>query len=146
MIGLSGSDYVVRGGVSGQLFGTPYNVGYFAPASTSRIVPGNGRILTNREGYGREALNLDLTLRGRAGPRVEWQAWGSAMDWRELFTDRALAIQDPTSTDSEPLPVPATHGFASCAAGPSTSSSRRVPGSLTSDQITVPSRASPHST
>ncbi|PYQ20997.1 MAG: hypothetical protein DMF79_09140 [Acidobacteria bacterium] len=103
LIGLSGSDYVVRGGVSGQLFGTPYNVGYFAPASTSRIVPGNGRILTNREGYAQDALNLDVTLRGRVGSRVDWQAWGSGMDWRELFTDRALAIQDPTSTDSEPL-------------------------------------------
>jgi hypothetical protein len=103
LIGLSSSDYVVRGGVRGQLFGTPYDVGYYAPASTSRIVPGNGRILTNREGYGREALNLDLTLRGRAGPRIEWQAWGSAMDWRERFTDRTLSIQDGTPTDTEPL-------------------------------------------
>ncbi len=103
LIGLSSSDYVVRGGVSGQLFGAPYNVGYYAPASTSRIVPGSGRILANREGYDQEALNLDLTLSGRAGPRVEWRVWGSAMDWRERFRDRALAIQDPTPTDTEPL-------------------------------------------
>jgi len=34
---------------------------------------------------------------------VRWQAWGAFMDWREFFPDPALAIQDPTSLESEPL-------------------------------------------
>lgn len=102
LIGLTRSDYVVRSGVTGDLFGTPYSVAVFAPASESKIVPGNGRVLGNRDGYTQDAFNVDLAFEGRLGRRVEWRAWGSYMDWRERFTDRELAVQDPTPTESEP--------------------------------------------
>ena len=46
--GLTIADYAVRGAVTGDLFGRHFQVGYYAPASASRIVPGNGRLLTNR--------------------------------------------------------------------------------------------------
>lgn len=103
LLGLTSADYVARGGVRGELFGAPYSVTFFAPASTSRIVPGNGRILANREGYAQDAVNVDLTLRGRVGRHLDWHAWGSFLDWRERFTDRDLSVQDPTRTDVEPL-------------------------------------------
>jgi hypothetical protein len=93
---------VVRSGVTGDLFGAPYNVAVFAPASESKIVPGNGRGLRNRDGYTQDAFNVDLALEGSLGRRVDWRAWGSYMDWRERFTDLAVAVQDPTSTESEP--------------------------------------------
>ena len=102
LIGLTRSDYVVRSGVKGELFGAPYDVAVFAPASESKIVPGNGRVLRNRNGYTQDAFNVDLALEGSLGRRVDWRAWGSYMDWRERFTDLEVAVQDPTSTESEP--------------------------------------------
>ena len=77
LIGLASADYVVRSGVSGELFGVPYDVGVFAPASASKIVPGNGRILTNRDGYTQDAFRGRPALSGRLGRRVDWRAWGS---------------------------------------------------------------------
>ena len=103
LVGLTRADYVARAGVSGTLFDTPYDVAVFAPASESKIVPGNGRLLANRRGYVQDALNADLTLAGRVGRHVDWRAWGSVMDWRERFTDFDLAVQDPTPTEGEPL-------------------------------------------
>jgi hypothetical protein len=102
LLGLTLADYIVTGGVSGQLFGRPYNVAYFAPASQSQIVPGSGRLLTNREGYSQDTITLELTAGGRAGAHLEWQAWGSFLDWRERFSDRNLAVQDPTPLDTGP--------------------------------------------
>jgi hypothetical protein len=96
-------DYVARGSVSGRLFDNDYDVVYFAPASASLIVPGDGRRLANREGYRQDALALQGLLRGRAGPRITWQAWGAWLDFRERFGDPERAIQDPTPTDAEPL-------------------------------------------
>ncbi|HVR70172.1 MAG TPA: Plug domain-containing protein [Vicinamibacteria bacterium] len=96
------ADYVIRGAVTGELYGEPYSVGYYAPATESRIVPGNGRRLANREGYRQDAVTLELAAGGRAGP-VRWSAWGAFMDWREFFTDTARSLQDPTPLDTEPL-------------------------------------------
>jgi hypothetical protein len=101
--GLQESDYAIKGSVTGQLFGEDYDVGYFAPVSTSKIVPGNGRILGNREGYAQDAFTLSLAARGRFAGRLDWGAWGAWNDWYELFSDRSLAVQDPTPTDGEPL-------------------------------------------
>jgi hypothetical protein len=101
--GLTTADYVIRGAAAGTLFGDAYSVGFFAPASESRIVPGNGRLLTNRDGYRQESGTVELTLRGRPGARVAWTAWGAWMDWREYFEDRALAVQDPTPLEDAPL-------------------------------------------
>src|SRR5262249_3830244 len=95
------ADYAIRGSVTGELFGESYDVGYFAPASTSKIVPGNGRVLANRDGYAQDAFTLTLALRGRWGP-VGGEAWGALTDWYERFFDRALAVQDPTPTDGDP--------------------------------------------
>ena len=101
--GLSLADYAVRGAVTGDLFGRHFEVGYYAPASLSRIVPGNGRLLTNREGYRQDAFMAEATAEGRAFGRVRWRAFASYTDWREYFVDSARAIQDPTPLDSAPL-------------------------------------------
>jgi hypothetical protein len=101
--GLTLSDYVIRGSVRGTLVGEPYDVGYYAPASLSRLVPGNGRLLANREGYRQDTWTADLALSGRLGSRLEWQAAGAISDGREFFTDPMRSIQDPTSTEGEPL-------------------------------------------
>jgi hypothetical protein len=102
LLGLTLADYIVRGGVSGQLLGQPYNVAFFAPASESQIVPGSGRLLTNREGYSQDTITLEVTAGGRVGGHLEWKAWGSFVDWRERFPDRNLAVQDPTPLDTGP--------------------------------------------
>lgn len=97
------ADYVIRGAVLGELFGDPYSVGYYAPASESRIVSGNGRVLENRPRYRQDAVTVALAADGHWGARVEARAWAAFTDWREFFLDRALAIQDPTPLDNEPL-------------------------------------------
>jgi CubicO group peptidase (beta-lactamase class C family) len=99
---LTVADYTIRGAVTGTLFGEPYSVGYYAPATESRIVPGHGRVLSNREGYRQDALTVELTTGGRTGP-LAWNAWAAYMDWREFFTDTDLSLQDPTPLDTEPL-------------------------------------------
>jgi hypothetical protein len=101
--GLELADYAATGSVRGELFGTPYDVTYFAPASTSLIVPGNGRVLTNREGYAQDAVTVELRAGGRIGAGVRWRGWGAYSFWYERFTDFTLAIQDPTPLDTEPL-------------------------------------------
>jgi len=95
-------DYVIRGAVSGEVHGQPYQVGYFAPASASLIVPGNGRVLANREGYSQDAVTAEIAAAGR-WTRVRLEAWAAFTDWREYFADRERAVQDPTSIESEPL-------------------------------------------
>jgi hypothetical protein len=95
-------DYVIRGAVEGEVRGEPYQVGYYAPASASRIVPGNGRVLANREGYHQDAITAEAFAAGR-WTRVRFEAWAAFTDWREYFTDPERAVQDPTSTESEPL-------------------------------------------
>ena len=100
---LTMADYAIRGAVTGTLFGEPYSVGFYAPASESRIVPGNGRLLTNREGYRQESGTVEATLSGRAGHGIRWSAWGAYADWREFFEDQELSVQDPTPLETEPL-------------------------------------------
>jgi hypothetical protein len=97
------ADYVARGSVTGELFGQPYDVTYFAPASSSQIVPGNGRVLSNREGYAQDTFLLEGEVRGRLGSSLEARAWVAWTDWRERFFGRGTAVQDPTPLDSEPL-------------------------------------------
>lgn len=97
------ADYAIRGAATGQLFDQTYSVGYYSPASESKIVPGNGRLLANREGYRQEAFSLELVARGRVGRRFEGTAWGSLGEWLEFFDDWSRASQDPTSLDSDPL-------------------------------------------
>ena len=97
------ADYAIRGAATGQLFDQTYSVGYYGPASESRIVPGNGRLLTNREGYRQEAFSVELISQGRLGRRFAWTAWGSLGQWLEFFDDWSEASQDPTSQDTDPL-------------------------------------------
>lgn len=96
------ADYVARGAASGQLFGEDYAVVYYAPASESRIAPGQGRVLTNRGGYHQDVVGVELRAQRRFGP-VDAAAWASLSDWRERFPDRSQAVQDPTPVDGEPL-------------------------------------------
>ena len=101
--GLSSTDYAATGGVSGELFGVRYDRVFFAPASTSQLTPGYGRVLENREGYRQENVTVSATASGRAGGHVDWRAWGAFMDWWERFPDRDLAVQDPTPLEAAPL-------------------------------------------
>ena len=101
--GLTVSDYAIRGAVTGTLFGQPYEVGYYAPASLSRLVPGNGRLLDNHEGYRQDAWTAEVAADGRLWSRVRWEVAASATDWREYFTDVTRSLQDPTPTDTQPL-------------------------------------------
>jgi hypothetical protein len=95
-------DYVIRGAVEGEVRGEPYRVGYYAPASASLIVPGNGRVLANRDGYRQDSITAEVVAAGR-WRRVRLEAWAAFTDWREYFTDRERAVQDPTPIESEPL-------------------------------------------
>ena len=95
-------DYVIRGAATGELRGEPYSVGYYAPASASRIVPGSGRVLANREGHHQDAITAEAVASGR-WTRVRFEAWAAFTDWREYFTDRERAVQDPTPIESDPL-------------------------------------------
>ncbi len=97
------ADYVARGSVSGTLFEDEYDVVYFAPVSASQIVPGNGRVLANREGYAQETFVVEGQAEGRLGAGAAWRAWAAYVDGRERFEDRGLAVQDPTPTESDPL-------------------------------------------
>lgn len=101
--GLALADYAITGAVTGDLFGQHFQVGYYAPASQSRIIPGNGRVLTNRDGYRQDAFTGEAGAEGRAFGRLRWRAFFSYTDWREYFVDSSVAIQDPTSLDSAPL-------------------------------------------
>jgi hypothetical protein len=98
--GLTLGDYAIRGAVAGEIHGEPYSVGYFAPAGA--VPPGHGRRLANRGGYHQDAFGVEAAAAARVrGVRLE--AWAALTDWRERFTDRGRAVQDPTSTESEPL-------------------------------------------
>lgn len=101
--GLTSADYVATGAVTGELFGHSYSRAFYAPATTSRLTPGYGRELTNRDGYRQESVTLSLGAGGRAFERLDWRAWGAFMDWWERFPDREQAVQDPTPLDAEPL-------------------------------------------
>ncbi len=103
LLGLTRADYRATGAVTGELFGQPYVTVYYAPATPSKVVPGNGRILDNRDGYAEESFFLDLAAAGRVGSRFDWRVWAGGLDWRERFTDPEHAVQDPTSLDTEPL-------------------------------------------
>ena len=98
--GLTTADYAIRGAVTGELHGEPYAVGYYAPAGA--VPAGNGRLLANREGYHQDALTAEIAADARWG-RVQASGWASFTDWRERFTDRERAVQDPTSIESDPL-------------------------------------------
>ena len=100
---LTPADYAARGTVRGTLFEDDYAVVYFAPVSTSEIVPGNGRVLANREGYAQEAFVAEAQGEGRLGEAASWRAWAAFTSGRERFLDRGLAVQDPTPTETEPL-------------------------------------------
>src|SRR5262249_62301868 len=71
--------------------------------SASQITSGEGRRLTNRDGYAEDTLTADLSAEGRAGKRLDWRVWGGLADWRERFPDPTSAVQDPTPVDTEPL-------------------------------------------
>jgi hypothetical protein len=103
LIGLTSADYVATGTVTGTLFGQSYSRAFYAPATTSRLTPGYGRELTNRDGYRQESVTLTLGAGGRAFCRLDWRAWGAFTDWWERFPDRESAVQDPTPLDAEPL-------------------------------------------
>ena len=95
-------DYSIRGLVEGEIHGEPYGVGYYAPASTSLIVPGNGRVLANREGYRQDTVSAEIAA-ARGWRAARFESWVTFTDWREFFPDNERAVQDPTSTESEPL-------------------------------------------
>ena len=67
------ADYAIRGAATGQLFDQTYSVGYYSPASESKIVPGNGRLLA-REGY-RQRRSPSSWSPGARRPAFHGTAW-----------------------------------------------------------------------
>jgi hypothetical protein len=100
---LTRADYVIAGGVTGTLFGHDYGVAAFAPVIAAGSVPGDGRLLANRPGYRQDALTVETEARADFGRHGRLRAWAALCDWRERLLDPALAVQDPTPLDSEPL-------------------------------------------
>jgi len=100
--GLSLGDYALTGAVQGNLLGRDYSVGFFAPASLSKIVPGDGRILTNRAGYHQDAVTVEAMAEGTI-KGLRWSLSGTWTDWREYFDDISLSVQDPTPLDRSPI-------------------------------------------
>ena len=82
-------DYVIRGAVEGEIHGEPYRVGYYAPASASLIVPGNGRVLANREGYRQDAITAEAVAAGRWARRAPRSVGGVHRLARVLHRPRA---------------------------------------------------------
>ncbi len=99
--GLTGADYAATTGVSGQLFGAPYEVAAYAPIPA--VDPTTGRLLTNRDGYAGAYVGLDLALSKRVGEEGLVSGFVTVQDWSERFADRGAAIQDPTPRDTDPL-------------------------------------------
>jgi len=101
--GLTRADYGAVTTVSGTLFGQPYSETAWAALRASAIVPGNGRLLTNRDGYREDYSGVEADVASRVGRDGRWRVWGAWMDARQRFVDEARAVQDPTPTDAEPL-------------------------------------------
>lgn len=98
--GLTFDDYTLGAGVSGTLFGEPYDVGAYAPSRP--VDPATGRVLANRRGYAQDYVALDLALSKRVGEEGLVSGSVTLADWSERLGDRGLAIQDPTPRDVAP--------------------------------------------
>ena len=60
------------------------------------LPPGNGRELSNREGYERRYWNIDLLATKRLADRWMFRGFVTRQQQREYFEDPAQSIQDPT--------------------------------------------------
>ena len=65
-----------------------------APGVT--LPPGNGRVLTNREGYSKRYWNVDVVATKRLTNKWMFRGFVTWQQHREYFDDPARAIQDPT--------------------------------------------------
>ena len=75
--------------MEGEIHGEPYRVGYYAPASASLIVPGNGRVLANREGYRQDAISAEAVVDRPVGARAPGSLGGVHRLARVLHRPRA---------------------------------------------------------
>ena len=60
------------------------------------LPPGNGRKLSNREGYERRYWNIDVLATKRLADRWMFRGFVTRQQQREYFEDPAQSIQDPT--------------------------------------------------
>jgi hypothetical protein len=60
------------------------------------LPPGNGRVLTNREGYFKRYWNIDLVATKRLANKWMFRGFVTWQQHREYFDDLPRAIQDPT--------------------------------------------------
>ena len=79
-----------------------YDVGFYAPASESRIVPGQRPAADQPRGLPTGRVQLERPPPAAAG-RASLRALGRVHGLAGIFEDAARAMQDPTSHDVEPL-------------------------------------------
>jgi Carboxypeptidase regulatory-like domain/TonB dependent receptor/TonB-dependent Receptor Plug Domain len=94
-IGLTREDFVeyrTAGAAGGVTSTTPV----YRLASGTSLPPGNGRLLSNRDGYHQRYWNVDLVGTKRLSNRWMVRGFLTLQQQRESFDDPARAIQDPT--------------------------------------------------
>lgn len=94
-IGLGREDFVeyrTAGTAGGVTSTTPV----YRLASGTSLPPGNGRLLSNRDGYHQRYWNVDLVGTRRLANRWMVRGFLTLQQQREYFDDPALSIQDPT--------------------------------------------------
>ena len=96
---LTRNDFVANASpVTGTINGQAYSSTWYRLKTGVHPLPGNAQILTNRPGYEGRYTGFQLTANKRLANR--WMMKGS-FGWNNPtrhFTDPAVAIQDPTST------------------------------------------------
>ena len=107
-IGLTGEDFVEYRPTlaSGLSLTTPV----YRLRSGVTLPPGNGRVLSNREGYERRYWNIDVLATKRLADRWMFRGFVTRQQQREHFEDPAQSIQDPTPR-LEGGPFPFSSGF-----------------------------------
>jgi hypothetical protein len=105
LTGVSSSDYVQTGSLSGTLpeLGS-YNVPFYA-LRAGAVPPGGGQTETNRQGYHQRYWGLEVMAHKRLSRRWMGRFGFSTHDWRESFDNPSLSILDPTRAPSPDLPA-----------------------------------------
>jgi hypothetical protein len=101
LVGITQADFVQNATpVTGTINGTPYSAPWYRLRPGVHPQPGNAQIETNRPGYDDRYTGFQLTANKRLANR--WMMKGS-FAWNNPtrhFGDPAVAIQNPTSTQS----------------------------------------------
>lgn len=96
-IGLTMADFVqYRTAGTATQSGISSDTPVFRLAPGKSLPPGNGQILTNRDGYHQRYWNWDLTATKRLADRWMFRAFLTLQNHNEYFDDPSVAIHDPT--------------------------------------------------